>query len=86
MGPNGPNIVPFHNHKLNNPPLAKVLSSKGEFADRADRLAVAGERETEEEGEVYVLEEGISEEGFGKVDLSEKGVSEGVLAKMVLTK
>ena len=74
MGPNGSNIVPFHNHTSSIPPLAKVLTSKGEFADRALRLAVVGERETEEEGEVDVGEEGVSEEGVSEEGVGEEGV------------
>ena len=75
MGPNGSNIVPFHNHTSSIPPLAKVLTSKGEFADRALRLAVVGERETEEEGEVDVGEEGVMQTD---VEVDQDGDVEGL--------
>ena len=85
MGPNGPNFIPFHNHTSSIPPLAKVLTSKGEFADGAHRSAVVGERETEEEGVVDVGEEGVSEEGVGEegvmqtdVEVDQDGDVEGL--------
>ena len=72
MSPNGPNFIPFHNHTSSISPLAKVLTSK--FADGAHRLAVVGERETEEEGVVDVGEEGVSEEGVSEEGFGEEGV------------
>ena len=85
MGSNVPNIIPFHNHTSSIPPLAKVLTSKGEFADGAHRLAVVGEKETEEEGVVDVGEEGVSEEGVGEegvmqtdVEVDQDGDVEGL--------
>ena len=83
MSPNGPNLIPFHNHTSSISPLAKVLTSK--FADGAHRLAVVGERETEEEGVVDVGEEGVSEEGVGEegvmqtdVEVDQDGDVEGL--------
>ena len=73
MSPNGPNLIPFHNHTSSISPLAKVLTSK--FADGAHRLAVVGERETEEEGVVDVGEEGVMQTD---VEVDQDGDVEGL--------